>query len=68
MRGVAGNFVEFHTRQNAHWNANLAALVNYPPQANIFPFLGNTHPLEVAPARLERLRNRIDSVKNIHAE
>ena len=68
MRGVAGNFVEFHARQNAHRNADLAALVNHPLQANIFAFLGDGDPLEVAPARLERLRNRVDSVKNIHAD
>jgi len=29
MRGVAGNFVKFLTRQDAYWNANLAALVNH---------------------------------------
>jgi hypothetical protein len=28
MRGVAGNFVKLLTRQNAHRNADLAALVN----------------------------------------
>ena len=68
MRGVAGNFVEFHARQNAHRNADLAALVNHPLQANIFSLLGDADPLEVAPARLERFRNRIDSVENVHAE
>jgi hypothetical protein len=68
MRGVAGNLVKFLTRQNAHWNSDLAALVDHPSQANIFPLFGDTDPLEVAPARLERFRNRIDSVKNIHEE
>jgi hypothetical protein len=68
MRGVAGNFVELFTRQNADWNADLAALVNHPSQANVFSFLGDTDPLEVAAARLERLRNCVDSVKNIHAD
>ena len=68
MRGVTGNFVQFHSRQNANGNSDLAALVNRPLQANIVPLLGDGNPLEVAPARLERFRNRIDSVKNIHAE
>jgi hypothetical protein len=68
MRGVAGNVIEFLTRQNTHWNADLAALLNHPPQANVFSLLGDTHPLEVAPTRLQRFRNRIDSVKNIHGD
>ena len=68
MGGVAGNLVEFHARQNAHGNADLAALVNRSLQANIFPLLGDTNPLEVAPARLERFRHRIDSVENVHGD
>ena len=68
MCGVAGNFVKLLTRQNAHWDANLAALINHPPQANILPLFGDTDPLEVAPARLERFRNRINSVENVHGD
>src|SRR6266704_979393 len=68
MRGVARNFVELLTRQNAHGNANLAALVNHPPQTNIFPLFRDADPLEVAPARFERLRNCINSVENIHGD
>ncbi len=68
MRGVTGNFVKLHSRQNAHRDSDLAALVNRPLQANIFSLLGDRNPFEVAPARFERLRNRIDSVENVHAE
>jgi hypothetical protein len=68
MGGVAGNFVEFCARQNPHWNTDLAALVNHPAQANIFSLLRDTNPFEVAPTRLERFCNRIDSVKNIHGD
>ncbi len=66
MRGVAGNFVEFHARQDSHRNADLAALVNRPLQPNIVPLLGDGDPLEVASARLERFGNRINSIENIH--
>ena len=68
MRGSAGNFVELLARQDAYGNANLAALVNYPPQANIFPLFGDADPFEVTSARLERFGNRIDSVENVHAD
>ncbi len=68
MRGIAGNFVEFHARQNSHRNADLAALVNRPLQPNIVSLLGDSDPLEVTPARLERFRNRINSIENIHAD
>ena len=68
MRGVPGNVVKFLTRQNTHWNADLAALVDHPPQANVFPLFGDTNPLEVATASLQRFRNRIDSVKNVHGD
>jgi hypothetical protein len=68
MRGVAGNFVELLTRQDAYWNADFAALINHPPQANIFSLFGDTNPLEIATARLERFCNRIDSVENVHGD
>jgi hypothetical protein len=68
MRCVAGNFVELLPRQDPHGNSDLAALVNHASQANIFSLLGDTNPLEVAPAGLERFGNRIDSVKNVHAD
>src|SRR5208337_5505746 len=67
VRGVTGNLVKLHPRQNAHGNADLAAFVNRPLQANIFPLLGDSDPFEVASARLKRFRNRIDSVENVHA-
>ena len=66
MGGIAGDLVEFLARQNAHRNANLAALFNHPPQANVFSLFGDANPLEVAPTRLERLDHRIDSVENVH--
>jgi hypothetical protein len=66
MCGVAGDFVEFLARQNAHRNSDLAALVDHPPQSNVFPLLGDTYPLKIAPARFERFRHGIDSVENIH--
>jgi len=68
MRGVAGNFVKLLTRQDAYWNADLAALINHPPQANVFPLLGDTDPFEIAPARLERFCHRINSVENVHGD
>ena len=68
MRGVAGDFVEFHARQNAHRDANFAALFNGALQANVVPFLGDRNPLEVSPTRLERLGDCVDSVENVHVE
>jgi hypothetical protein len=68
MRGVAGNFVELLTRQNAHRNADFAALVDHSPQANILPLFGDADPFEVTPARLERFCNCINSVENVHGD
>jgi hypothetical protein len=67
MGRIPGKFVELFARQNAYWDPNLPALVDHPPQPNIFPFFGNTYPLKISPTRLQRLRDRINSVKNIHA-
>ncbi len=66
MGGGAGDFVEFLARQNAHRNANLAALVDHAPQPDIFAFFRHADPFKVAAPRFERFRDRIDSVENIH--
>lgn len=68
MRGVSRKFIEFLTGQNTHRNTDLAALLNHSSQANIFPLLGDTNPLEIAPARFKRFRNCINSVENIHEQ
>ena len=68
MGGVARKFVEFLARQKADLHANLAAVLDYPPQADVLAFGGNADPLKGAAAGLQRLGDGVDSVENIHGK
>src|ERR1700686_1328234 len=68
MRRVPGNFVQLLARHDAHRDADLAALVDYAAQKNIFAFFGDTYPLEISSSGLEGLGHCIDSEENVHED
>jgi hypothetical protein len=68
VRGVAGQLVEFGSRQEANLHADFAALVDHALETDVLAFGGDTHPLKVAASGFKRFDNGIDSVENVHGE
>src|SRR5579864_1695880 len=66
MRCISRHSVEFRPLQEAHWHALLATLFYDALQSQIVTLLGKPHPLKRAAARLDCLRDRIQTVDVIH--
>src|ERR1700758_2462826 len=66
MRRISRHSVEFRALQEAHWHAQLATLFYDALQSQIVTLLGKPHPLKRAAPRLDRLRDRVQTVDVIH--
>jgi len=64
--GVDRQLVQFHPRENADLNSDLAAVFDDALQADVAALLGDSDPLEGTTARLERFGHRVDSINYVH--
>ena len=66
MRGISGHAVEFRALEKAHWDADLAAILDQALQAEIVALFRHTDPFEGASAGLEGFGDGVDAVDNVH--